>query len=39
MSLLKKLDEDLITALKKSDKLKLSVLEDGKGCCKEPADR
>ena len=34
MSLLKKLDEDLITALKKSDKLKLSVLRMAKAAVK-----
>ena len=34
MSLLKKLDEDLITALKKSDKLKLSVLRMVKAAVK-----
>ena len=34
MSLLKKLDEDLITALKKSDKLRLSVLRMAKAAVK-----
>jgi hypothetical protein len=34
MSLLKKLDEDLTTALKKSDKLKLSVLRMAKAAVK-----
>ena len=34
MSLLKKLDEDLITALKKSDKIKLSVLRMAKAAVK-----
>jgi hypothetical protein len=34
MSLLKKLDEDLITALKKADKLKLSVLRMAKAAVK-----
>ena len=34
MSLLKKLEEDLITALKKSDKLKLSVLRMAKAAVK-----
>lgn len=34
MSLLKRLDEDLITALKKSDKLKLSVLRMAKAAVK-----
>ena len=39
MSLLKKLDEDLITASEKIRKAEAFCIEDGKGCCKEPADR